>query len=187
MALFRIAAPTEPVVTLANVKSALVIETAYHDARLIDHIAAATAKLDGRDGIVGRCLMPQSWRFTMAGFPCGGIQLPLPPTRTVDSITYLDAAGAELTLAAASYRVVAGGYSGAAIRLKQGFTWPVTACEPDAVRIDFTAGYDTGDPDLETFRQAIRLLVKYWFDGGPGNAVPDAVEQLISTHRLAPL
>jgi uncharacterized phiE125 gp8 family phage protein len=187
MALYRIAAPTMPVVTLEDVKQALVIETGYHDARLAAHIAAATARLDGRDGIIGRCLMPQGWRLTMAGFPCGGFALPLPPTRTVDAITYLDAGGAEQVLPASYYRVIEGGFSGAGVRLKPGLTWPATACEPDAVRVDFTAGYETGDPDLETFRQAIRLLVKYWFDGGPGDAVPDAVEQLISPYRFAAL
>ena len=187
MALYRIAAPIAPVVTLASVKQALVIETGYHDARLADHIATATAKLDGRDGILGRCLMPQRWRLTLAAFPCGGIALPLPPTRTVEAVSYLDAAGEEQTLAASSYRVIAGGFSGATIRPKLGLAWPVTACEPDAIRVDFSAGYDADDPDLDVFRQAIRLMVKYWFDGNPGDAIPDAAEQLISNHRLAPL
>jgi len=187
MALFRIAAPTEPVVTLASVKQALVIETGYHDARLADHIATATAKLDGRDGILGRCLMPQRWRLTLAGFPCGGICLPLPPTRTVEAVAYLDAAGEEQTVAASSYRVIAGGFVGATVRPKLGLAWPVAACEPDAVRVDFTAGHEADDPDLATFQQAVRLLVKYWFDGNPGDAIPDAVEQLISNHRFAPL
>jgi uncharacterized phiE125 gp8 family phage protein len=187
MALFRIAAPTAPVVTLASVKQALVIETGYHDTRLADHIATAIATLDGRDGILGRCLMPQRWRLTLVGFPCGGICLPLPPTRTVEAVTYLDAAGEEQTLAAANYRIIAGGFVGATIRPRLGLAWPATACEPVAVRVEFTAGYDADDPDLDVLRQAIRLTVKYWFDGNPGDAIPDAVEQLISNHRFAPL
>jgi uncharacterized phiE125 gp8 family phage protein len=187
MVLYRIAAPTEAVVTLASVKQALIIETSYHDARLADHIATAIAKLDGRDGILGRCLMPQRWRLTMAGFPYGGIHLPLPPTRTVDAVTYLDATGEERSFAASGYRVLPGGFSGATVRRRSGINWPVTACEPDAVRVDFSAGYDADDPDLDVFRQAIRLTVKYWFDGNPRDVIPDAAEQVISNHRFAPL
>jgi uncharacterized phiE125 gp8 family phage protein len=187
MALIRTAVPTDPVVTVANVKQHLNVDGGHHDGLIGDLIAAATVKLDGRDGILGRCLMPQSWRLTLAGFPCGGIQLPLPPTLTVASIKFLDPSEVEQTLAAETYRVIAGGLSGAVIVPKQGLIWPLAACAPDAVRVDFTAGYAGDDPDLQPLRQAVRLLVKHWYDHESVETIPEAVEALISIYRFAPL
>jgi uncharacterized phiE125 gp8 family phage protein len=187
VALFRTVAPTERIITVANAKEHLNVDSSHDDLRIDGLILAATAALDGRDGMLGRCLLSQSWRFTLAGFPCAGVRLPLPPTISVASVKYLDPAEVEQTLATDVYRVVKGGIEGDLIVPKIGQVWPLTACMPDAVRVDFTAGYATDDPALEPLRQAVRLLVKHWFDHDGVETIPDAVALLIGNYRFAPL
>jgi uncharacterized phiE125 gp8 family phage protein len=77
------------------------------DDHLVDLlIVAATASLDGPSGELGRALMAQTWRQSLDGFPgtADPIELRLPPTIAVDTITYRDPAGAWQTLAGSEWR-----------------------------------------------------------------------------------
>ena len=140
--LVRITAPAVEPVTLAEVKAHCAIDDPAHDGLLAELIAAATGRLDGAAGLLGRCLITQAWRYTFARFPSGEIILPLPPCQSVDAITYTDPAGAAQVLPAADYRVSGlGGTTTARIRPAPGTTWPSTGDDPEAVAVSFTAGY----------------------------------------------
>ena len=41
------------------------------DGAILTFIAAATGKLDGRDGLLGRCLITQTWILKLDRFPAG--------------------------------------------------------------------------------------------------------------------
>lgn len=78
-------------------------------------------------------------------FPFSGVwRLPRAPLRKVESIRYLDDAGAEQTLATSVYRVVQRGETEPGlIELAYGQSWPTTYPVMGAVRARFVAGYAT--------------------------------------------
>lgn len=188
MQIRRLVAPADAVVSLERAKQHLNIDTGHYDAKIGDLVAQATAWLDGERGVLGRCLMPQTWRGTIAAFPCYAIELPLPPTIDVLGIRYLDGGGIEQTVSDTAYRLVDGGWNAARVVPRQGVFWPLTACEPDAVRIEFRAGFAPSAPEIDPIRRAILMLVEAWFEPeGGGTPIPDPVSDLISNFRYAPL
>jgi uncharacterized phiE125 gp8 family phage protein len=86
---------------------------------------------------------PQTWEQAMDRFPCGAIYVQRPPLIAVASITYLDADGAEQTLAPADYKVSNAGWENRYSRIMPAYgkVWPTARCEMDAVVVTFTAGY----------------------------------------------
>lgn len=70
-----ITAPTADVVTLADMKAYLRVDYDDEDALIAQLIAAAVAYLDGWGGILGRCIMPQTWAFDATA---GDVESPMP-------------------------------------------------------------------------------------------------------------
>lgn len=158
MGLTLITGPSEPLMSVLDLREHL--RSDDHDDRYVSGlIGSATAMLDGKDGLLGRALQPQTWRQT---FDCFGarLDLRLPPLRSVIEVTYLDTAGAEQTLAPEAYLVRGVGEDAASIHPAIGQTWPSTADFPSAVSVVFEAGYDTVPPIV---RQAVMLQVATWF------------------------
>lgn len=184
-----ITAPVLDVVTLAEARAQcrVDIDNTDEDTLISRYVAAAVARFDGRDGILGMALRPQTWDLIVPRFPGGfytgvdadgagwaasgwawqgRIALPLPPTISVTSVKYLDETETERTLDPACYRVIDGGGAGAQIVLKTGYTWPSTVVAPDAVRVRFVCGHAAAPavPALpEEIRQAVLLLVGEWY------------------------
>ncbi len=159
MRLRMLTAPDELPVTLAEARTHLEIVDTDRDDAISAWIADATGELDGKDGILGRALVTQQWELALDRFPCGSeIGIPLPPLRSVESITYTDTNGDTQTLATSVYAVDTVSEPGV-VSLKYGQTWPSTRCERNAVSIQFTAGYGTADDVPETLKSAIKLRV----------------------------
>ena len=152
-------AAADPVVTLAEARTHLeILDTARDDA-IEAWITAATEQLDGRAGILGRALVTQKWELLLDTFPCAStIAIPLPPLRTVESITYVDSDGATQTLATSVYAVDTASEPGV-VSLKYAQVWPATRCERNAVSIQFTAGYGAAAVVPERLKSAIKLMV----------------------------
>lgn len=137
MALRLITAASSPV-TLAEAKAHVYVTHANDDALIQLYIDAATANLDGRDGILGRALGTQTWELVMDSFPVGPIQFPLPPLQSITSVKYFNVAGLEVTLGAAQYNVDAASEPGWVSPVS---SWPATFPTINAVSIRFVAGY----------------------------------------------
>ncbi len=105
------------------------------------------------------------WRLTLDSFPPANepLLIPLWPIRNVILIAYLDSQSVrqELDL---NQIVPPKGNDRYHLKLKSGFTWPTTLCEPNAVEIDFTAGFATQAKIPGTMTQAIRMLVSHWYE-----------------------
>jgi uncharacterized phiE125 gp8 family phage protein len=194
MTLTLVQGPMEPVVTLAETKAHLRVDTSASDDQITALIASATAYVDGLGGILGRALRPQTWRLELPAFPIGscGIQIPLPPTIAINSVSYLDGSGTEIFLTDSEFRVIPGGSRGDTIRPALGtLNWPIAyAGEPDAVRVVFDAGYvSISSPESEaipaSIREAILLLIKSWYDRQGTEDVPEVVFTLLAPYRLA--
>lgn len=187
--------PPGPIVTTADAKKHLRVEHPDDDVYIDGLVAAATAWLDGPDGWLGRALGEQELELRLDDFAYGcrhhrhGIVLPCQPIRAVTSVTYIDGAGTVQTVDAAAYQLVRGRELVPAF----GKTWPAARCEPDAVRVVYSAGYVAGTVPRPIV-QAILLLVGQWYElreaalamNGLTAAVelPFAVEALLAPYRV---
>lgn len=72
---FLVTGPVDPVVELSDLKQHLHVDHDEHDDLIINLQAAAVAHLDGWNGVIARCIMPQTWA---ADLKCGRHILPFP-------------------------------------------------------------------------------------------------------------
>jgi uncharacterized phiE125 gp8 family phage protein len=188
----RTAAPAETPVTLAEVKSHLRVEVTDDDALISLYLNAAISQLDGWGGVLGRCMVTQTWQFNLDAFPAGDLlRLPFQDVSGV-VVKYYDAAGSDQTLSASLYRVANDALSGV-VMLDDSAAWPTTDPRPDAVRIAVTAGYGLATAVPASLKAAILLMVGdlYRFResasiGAPSAAIPmsTTVKALIAPYRL---
>jgi uncharacterized phiE125 gp8 family phage protein len=155
-ALVLVSAPATTPVSLTEAKAHLRVDHSDDDTLITALINAAVAHLDGKDGILGRALITQTWDLKLDEF-CPAIRIPLPPLASVTSITYVDTDGATQTLAADQYTVTSG--EPAKIVPAYNVTWPSTRCVPEAVKVRFVAGYGNASSVPAGIKAAILLHV----------------------------
>lgn len=157
--------PDSSVVTFAEMQEHLRQADIAEFQSINMYIDAATRKLDGRDGFLGRCLLTQTWKLILDWFP-PSIALPLPPCQSVESIAYVDVAGQGQTLAAETYQVAGiGAPDGARIVPAFGKSWPVMRHMPEAVTVTFKAGYgDTAEDVPEPIKTAIKMHAAFLYE-----------------------
>jgi uncharacterized phiE125 gp8 family phage protein len=154
MSLVLVTPPGIPLVTLDQAMAQLHIEETDDATLLQSYIDTAVNDLDGKDGILGRALLTQTWRFTVDDFFCGRewqqrksghhmmprLRLPLPPLQSVTTVTYVDTTGTTQTLDPSTYRVMTDDTPGY-IEPVYGQWWPETQRQREAVQITFVCGY----------------------------------------------
>lgn len=158
----RVTPPSMLPVSLAEAKAHLRVDHDEDDVVIEAYIAAAVDHLDGWTGILGRCLVEQTWQQDFeAACP---VLLPLGPIIEVVSVSFTDAAGAPVTVDPEDYnlKVDAGG------RARVEFASDVLLSGP--IRITYKAGYPitTGDEPASTvppaIKVAIMLMVGNWYE-----------------------
>ena len=154
MSLKLITAPASSPVDLTTAKAHLRVIHSAEDTLIQHMIDTAAAALDGPTGLLGRCVVSQTWEYMLDSFPSEWIEIPLPPLQSVTSIKYLDSDGVEQTLSSARYRVDTATEPGGVIVDEDG--WPDTFDTANAVTIRFVAGYSTVPAPL---KQAVLLNV----------------------------
>ena len=172
--LTRIVAPAEAPVMLAEAKAQLRVDHDDEDPLIQHYIDAATAWLDGASGILGRCLVSQTWQMDLDAIT-GLILLPFPDS-VIDSAVFTDAAGVDLDyhIALQDQRLL--------LRPLAGFGRPAA--------ITFTAGYGAPADVPAAIRQAMLLLIAHWYEnraavslGTSPSALPIAVDALLAPYR----
>ena len=171
MRLVLVTPPVAQPITLCEAKAQARVEHDDEDLLLQHYVDAATAWLDGPAGILGRCLVTQTWRAELATVT-GHIRLPFPDT-VISSAVFTDAEGGELIheLALQDQHPL--------LRPISGFGRPAA--------ITFTAGYGAPADVPAAIRQAMLLLVTQWYEHrqvtGTGTALPFAIEALLAPYR----
>jgi hypothetical protein len=172
----------EPI-TLAEAKLQLRLEIPDDDAlvaRLID-----SARLRAQ-ALLRQTLLTTTYDFFMDEFPAAAIsyynrwnrlmgpnpqwlpygqaiiRIPAPPLVSVASIKCVDPVGNWVTLDPSIYIVATGNSS--RIANVPGCIWPVIRWQPDAVVIQFTAGYATAAQVPESVKSACALMVASWYE-----------------------
>ncbi|MET4721923.1 putative phiE125 gp8 family phage protein [Bradyrhizobium japonicum] len=186
-------------VTLAELKKHVqAADFADDDAQLEIFLDAAIDFVAGRTSLT---LRRSTWRVDRCDWWSGCLQILLTPVRDV-TVKYLDAAGAEQTVAADLYRWERTALGNAEIRFLDAFTSPAVKADTfNAVQIELEAGFDqdpnmTGagdDPELEfppRARQAVLMLAASWYRNREAAAdaelkvVPLAAEALMGQLRV---
>lgn len=180
--------PTDTPVSLTEAKAQLDVSYTDKDTLITGLIAAATSYLDGWSGILGRCLMPQTWR---QDFDCleRCLRLPLFPVTSITSIKYDDADGIEQTIGSSNYELWHDDL-GAFVRFVTTYAFPSLDVEKPAVRVTYVAGYPDATTVPAAIKQAMLLMIRHWFDnptavsvGVIAQAMPVAVDALLAPYR----
>lgn len=64
--MIRITPPTAEIVSLDDAKAHLRVDHDHEDMLIQTYLDAATAWVDGFDGVLGRCVLEQTWRASAA-------------------------------------------------------------------------------------------------------------------------
>ena len=129
--------PTVEPVSLSEAKLHLRVDGSTEDALITRLITAAREECEQH---IDRSIPTQTLALVLDGFPAGDIELPRGPVTSVTWVKYKNESGTLVTLSSAAYIVDDAGIS-TALRLPYGGTWPVTLLEPQAVQIQYVAGW----------------------------------------------
>jgi uncharacterized phiE125 gp8 family phage protein len=175
-------APTADIVSLAEAKDHLRVESPDEDTLIAGYIAVAVDHLNGWSGVLGRCVITQTWRQDFDGFPCE-IRLPFPDVQAA-TVAYSDCAN--VSQAFTGFHLVTDAL-GSKLILASGQSWPATYDRPDAVQVRMVAGYAATPLALKA---AILLHVGHLYANREAVAVgvsvaelPMAYDALISPYR----
>ena len=150
-------APTAEPLTVADVIAHLNFDGTADDAVLQTYLSATIAYVQ-RVGQVQ--LMTATFKLYLDRFH-DTMMLPRPPCASVTSVKYIDQAGVEQTLAAATYLLnKVSKTNPAKVTLAHGSTWPaVRNRQYNTVTIEYVAGYASADNVPEDYKQVIRAKV----------------------------
>lgn len=185
MWLERLSGGAQPLITLADAKDKLrIISPAGEDPELDNEIsraiAAATAALDvDPDGFggLGFPLVSQRWVRKGANFGDRFLKLPFVRITSIEAVRYHALGGGEEVISSQHY-VMAGRGRARQLAPVGGFTWPSVEERPDAVSLEFTAGYATVEAVPEDLKAAVRELVKFYYDHPLADAAIGVPEQV---------
>lgn len=174
----RTVAPVGYPVTLDEAKQHLRVDQNDDDALIEAFIAAATDHLDGPDGILGRAILPQTWREKWDAFQ-PMFPLRFGPAGAIVSMTYTDSSGAPQSIIDARLAASLGVWR---VAPALGGSWPSGS--------DVSIEYAAGSADVPApLKVAILLHVGSLYEnresisGKPMSVVPLAYEMLIMPYR----
>ena len=151
-----VTAAAVPALSLPDAKKHLRIFHDDEDDYITGIVAAAQGYIEGPNG-AGVALKPQTWRLSLDYFPCE-ILIPLGPVTEITGISYTGANGNEAMLD--SWR---SDLDASPVRIwpARDTSWPAIICEPGAVKVTFTAGFEAPPADLIW---ALKLIVSHLYE-----------------------
>lgn len=158
-----VTAPSTAPVSLIEAKAHLRVDHNEDDDLIGTLIGAAVGHLDGWTGILGRCLVAQTWRQDYDAF-APALCLPLAPVMSVTSVT-----DDGEPVAGESYDLETDAAGSSVVRFADG----VSLVGP--ISVTYVAGYaDVPAP----IKAAILLMIGHWYANREAVAVGVAVETL---------
>jgi uncharacterized phiE125 gp8 family phage protein len=175
-------------VSLAEAKSHLRVTHDDEDLAIQTMIAAATERFERETGM---CLLETEWQLVMDAFPKSTrpIRLPKVPLVSVEAVKYVDGNGTLTTWAADQYVVTSTRKPGL-IRPAYNVIWPVTRSQPDAVQVEFTAGYEDEHAVPELAKCGILLIIGSLYEhreeqgDRQAHKLPVGVERIIQLYDI---
>jgi uncharacterized phiE125 gp8 family phage protein len=148
--------PAEAPVTLAEAKAHCRVTSTSDDVLITGLIAAAVSHLDGWSGVLGRCLVTQTWRQDFGGF-ASELRLPM-LAAAVSSVSYVTTAGVQATLSSSVYQLGQDALGSYLVEAPDQ-SWPDADDRESAVSVTFTSGYGAASAVPAGIKSAIILMV----------------------------
>jgi len=155
--------PEDEPLSLTTVKSQLNIDAAYaaDDLLLAIYIKAAREWMEKR---LGQSLITQSRKQYMDKFPCQNLEILYGPIQLDEegepvefAVKYFDSNDVEQTWASSNYWLST---TRNIPKLVPKYSWPSAGERPDAIWVEYTAGYGDEDTDVPAnIRDAMLLIV----------------------------
>lgn len=145
--MFRPVRTTPPAVlpvSVEDVKKSLRIDSNDDDEAIERLIQAAVDFYEGWTGILGICLVQQTWSQSFDRFD-RALCLPLGPVFEVLSVSWRDADGETYTVPAASYALETNSGGHSHVRFRNAFSQPSGLYERGAVAVQYEAGWPVID------------------------------------------
>ena len=157
-----ITAPASEPVSLADIVNYTHLESTIDVSEIAFRNGLITAAREYCEGYQRRAYITQTLEMSLDKFPSGVISIPRGKLQSVVSIKYKDIAGVERTLIESVDYV----YSSYGIgRIVPVNAWPSDSLYLlDAVKIRFTCGYGTAADVPFKVKQAMYMLIGYWYD-----------------------
>lgn len=184
----QVTPPAIPPVTWEEADAHLRLDGDLNQRPLVESlITAATAHLDGWNGMLGRALVTQTWRQDFDSFDTT-LDLPLRPVQSINTVKWQSSLdGTWATIAATNYALKKDASGRAYVRFENGYGFPSPLYEVGAVQVEYVAGEAQVPEDI---KRAILMLVGHWYEyreavviGTVTASVPMAVDALLSKHR----
>jgi len=149
----------EPVDADAIAKLDLKVDASDEDGLIDILLQAARETVEMR---TGRSLITQSREIKLDYFPkCDTIRVPFGPLQTV-VVKYYDTTDTEVTLASSNYWVDT---HSDVPRIVIKTSWPSTYDRPNAVKVEYTAGYGNAGSNVPApLRKAVLLLLGHFYE-----------------------
>jgi len=156
--------PVSEPITLAEAKKQLELATTdtAHDAHLSLLIQAAREQWEAD---TDSAVLTQTWKVTAEEFDDDEIYLPKRPVQSITHIKYYDSGNVQQTLSTNIYDLDP---ACRAVRLKNLEVWPSVYDRWDAIVITYVAGYSAQYNVPAIAKQAMLLLIGYYFDANRG-------------------
>jgi uncharacterized phiE125 gp8 family phage protein len=175
-------APGVTPISLGAVKLHCRVDHADEDSLLASLIEAAVSHLDGWAGVLGRCLIDQTWtqEYRIWG---GGLALPFSNVSTV-AVSYRNSSGDLVALDEGLYELVQDA-RGSVILWRDDFDAPTLYDDTDApITVEMVAGYGAAPEAVPApIRTAMMLLIGHWYANREAGGSTDAVDALIAPYR----
>lgn len=172
--------PVASPVSLSDMKAHLRVTHGLEDQLIDGYITSAMASLD-RDGELGRAISTQTIDEAFQ-YPPKDVYLKVTPVQALVSVKYFDAANDEQTATLSDFTL----YTSDDWAFVRSDSWPATYDRPDAITVQYTAGYITVPAGIV---HAIKMIVAHWYENRSDTSevaltdVPRAAAHLISLHR----
>lgn len=178
-----VTAPATEPVTAADVKLYSRIYTDVEDASVNTWISAGRIAAEDYQH---RAYVTQTIELSYDYWPEKVINLPRPPTATVNSVKYYDEDNVEATLDASKYFVDVDSTPGR-IALNAGESWPSVTLRPiRGLVINYDAGYGTASDVPERVKDAISLYCAYRYENriAEDGTIPEAFYNILQPDRI---
>lgn len=175
--------PAASPVSVEEAKAWLRVDATEEDALIEGTIAAAVSSLEGRHGMLGRCLITQTWRqdfddwgaYSYLSLPFSGVSAVV--------VKYFDSDNVEQTVSSADYELVED-ECGCRVSFLDGFSEPAVYARADAVRVTMTCGFGTAEDVPAAIRLAIKMTVAHWYEHREATGhIPMGAMQLLAPYR----
>lgn len=191
MTAYLLAGPAAEPISLAEAKAHCRIDHDEEDGLLATLIAAARIHVEAT---TARALLTQSWRLAIDAWPaCRQLALPVAPAAALLAVTTYDADGNAHEIDTGQFGLD-GAVSPAWLLLPETVAGMPALRQRHGIHIDYSAGFgEEADAVPADLRQAILLLVGYWFenrdtaDPPNGPAGPPALAPLLAPYRRVSL